>query len=132
MATPASRRSRQATAALSERQLVRSEWGRPEGLPTEALEEIGNLTIVHRRKRALQAPCLLKHPARSARCVEEQRTPGFGTRVLPGMGDAARYEGTSTGTAGCDLIVDLEGKLSAQNSAQNIDQLVAVIMEVKG
>src|SRR4029077_114457 len=59
--------------------------------------------------------------------VEEQRPPGFGSGVLPGVRNAARYEGTGARAADCDPIVDLEGELSAQN----IDQLVAIVMEVK-
>jgi hypothetical protein len=43
------------------------------------------------------------------------------------MRDAARYERAGAGAAGCDPIVDLEDKLSTQN----VDQFVAVIMEVK-
>ena len=108
-------------------QLFRSERGRSDGFPAKALEELGNLAIVHRRKGAPQAPRLLEHPARPTRRVEEQRPPGFGSGVLPCMRDAARYEGTGPGSADCELVVDLEGELSAQN----IDQLVAAVVEVK-
>src|SRR6516225_1350323 len=128
-AQPASSQARAGTVQFRRtgQWLFRSERRRPDGLPAKALEELGNLAIVHRRKRALQAPRLLEHPARSTRRVEEQRPPGFGSRVLPGMRDAARYKGTGAGAADGDPIVDLEGEFSAQN----IDQLVTVVVEVK-
>src|SRR5271169_395223 len=42
-------------------QLFGSERGRSDGLPAKALEELGNLAIVHRRKRALQARPAARH-----------------------------------------------------------------------
>src|SRR5207253_11445118 len=127
VAVLAPRRSRRATIAPPGRLPFPSERGRPDGLPAELPEELGNFAIVHRGKRALQAPCLLEHPARATRRVEEERPPGLGSRVLPSMRNAARYKGTSAGPAGRDPIADLEGEFSAQN----IDQLVAVVVEME-
>jgi hypothetical protein len=41
--------------------------------------------------------------------------------------NSARYEGAGPGSADCDLVIDLERELPAQN----IDQLVAIVVEVK-
>jgi hypothetical protein len=74
-----------------------------------------------------QLLCLLEQLSSLGWREDEEYSSGFGSRALPSVRDAPRYEGACAGSADSDLIADLEGHFPAQH----VSHFIAIPVKVE-
>src|SRR6516225_10345521 len=102
-----------------------SERRRADDLPAMPFSNRAKLLLVHRVYRSFYH--LLEQLSGPSGGVHEQHAACLGAGALPGMRYIARHEGAGAWPADCDCVADLEGDLAAQD----VSDLVAVVMEMR-
>src|SRR6266851_1454827 len=98
---------------------------RADHLPAMAPADLVGLVSVDLPNRTRQQ--LLEKLPGGGRGIEEEHPAGFGAGVLPRMSHTARQEGAGAWPADRDLVVDLEGDLTAQH----VGDLVALVVKME-